>query len=354
MNKIQYIFCDYTMITVYLYTVLKYYVFESDIYNLQFVVALLFSFSINLLSHGYNKMSENNRDTLMFVCHFLFMKTLFAIFCNIILYFYGIIFYYGFIETIIFLSSIYTFITCKSCQEIKESNNFKIAQIQKIYSIIYKTFSKIKHFFVEKNYHNKFMEFISYLFKNIYIHVSSINSLLYENKRSKILYTNLSNVMGEIKLRTINALVPIFMSKFMPPSFFTAPNFEDDLGFNFDNDYKNLLNNNMNMDFLKNSSISDFDNVEDLDEVEVTPTVNKSEDENIIKNQNTDKKLSDNIGNLNSSQPTREELRKRLRQKIKSKRGGQPDFDRVLESALTKNNIEKVMKQISSGGIKLN
>uniref|UniRef100_A0A6G6AC23 Uncharacterized protein n=1 Tax=Borely moumouvirus TaxID=2712067 RepID=A0A6G6AC23_9VIRU len=338
---------------VYLYTLLKYYVLQSSIYNLQFLTIILFSFSVNLLSLGYNKLSENNCDTLMFVCHFLLTKTLFAIFCNIILYFYGIIFYYGFIETIIFLSSIYVFIVCKSRQTFEEPNKFNSHKIQKINSVIHKIFGKIKLFITEKNYDTKFIGFFTFAFKKMYNHITSIYCLLSENKRTETLYTKLSDLMGELKIKITNAMIPIFMNKLIPPSLFIPPNFDEDTKMNFDNDYKNLFTINNNMDFLNNSSICDFDDVEDLDEVEVTPVVNTNENNISDKNIN-EKKLGENIQVENSAQPTREELRKKLRQRIKSKRGGQPDFDKVLESAFTKNNIEKIMKQISSGNIKLN
>ncbi|AVL94666.1 hypothetical protein ma280 [Moumouvirus australiensis] len=290
----------------------------------------------------------------MFVCHFLLTKTLFAIFSNIVLCFYGIIFYYGFIETIIFLSSIYVFIVCKSRQTFKESNKFNSHKIQKINSILNKIFGKIKLLIVEKNYDTKFIGFFTSTFKKVYNHIISIYCLLSKNKRTETLYMKLSDLMGELKIKITNAMIPIFINKLMPPSLFVPPNFDEDIKMNFDNDYKNLFTINNNMDFLNNSSICDFDDVEDLDEVEVTPVLTPVVNNTVNENHINEKKINTSTQVENSAQPTREELRKKLRQRIRSKRGGQPDFDKALESAFTKNNIEKIMKQISSGNIKLN
>nr|URM62341.1 hypothetical protein [Mimivirus sp.] len=114
MTNIQYFFMDYSMMCIYLYILFKYCFMQSSMLNLKFIACSLLTIFVNVISIGYNKLSTETIDTMMFLCHMLFVKTLFAIISDFIILMCGILFYFGFAETILFVSLIYISIVSRT------------------------------------------------------------------------------------------------------------------------------------------------------------------------------------------------------------------------------------------------
>nr|WBF70922.1 hypothetical protein [Megavirus caiporensis] len=391
MTNIRYFFMDYSMICVYLYILFKYCFMQSSILNLKFLACTSLTIFVNVISIGYNQLSIETIDTMMFLCHMLFVKTLFAIISDFIILACGILFYFGFAETILFVSLIYISIVSRT----QKNNNVNINNtiIKKIVDNISKLVQKICSFIKCVNCKKQIIEYISLIAVKIYYHVKNKSSMLSKNTKSQQVIMHISQIMTQMKMNIFNAMIPIATNYFFgfsgqnmsTPNFSSStetknifdgifekmPNniyddiddndfndnyFNDNNKFMLDNEnilpkedfeekenkeYKNISNIDINMNFLNNSSIDDLDNIEDLDDnvSTIKPSINiESVPEKKIQTEE-ERKL---------------ELKKKLRQRIKSKRNGQPDFDKLLESAFTKNNIEKIMKQMSNKNININ
>lgn len=402
MTNIRYFFMDYSMICIYLYILFKYCFMQSSMLNLKFIACTSLTIFVNVISIGYNKLSIETIDTMMFLCHMLFVKTLFAIISDFIILMCGILFYFGFAETILFVSLIYISIVSRT----QKNNNVNINNtiVKKLVDNISKLVQKICSFIKCVNCRQQIIEYISLIAVKIYYHVKNKSSMLSQNTKSQQVIMHISQIVTQIKMSIFNAMIPIATNYFFGFSGqnISTPNFsskantknifdsifekmpnniyddmnddtndindDDDIyNNNFDDvnrfmlnnknilpeedfeekenkEYKNISNIDINMNFLNNSSIDDLDSIEDLDD-----NVSTIQSPNSIAPNEPIPEKSEQ-----TEQERKMELRKKLRQRIKSKRNGQPDFDKLLESAFTKNNIEKIVKQMSNKNININ
>ncbi|AVL93675.1 hypothetical protein mvi_315 [Megavirus vitis] len=408
MTNIRYFFMDYSMMCIYLYILFKYCFMQSSMLNLKFIACSLLTIFVNVISIGYNKLSIETIDTMMFLCHMLFVKTLFAIISDFIILMCGILFYFGFAETILFVSLIYISIVSRT----QKNNNVNINNtiVKKIFDNISKLVEKISNLVKCMNCRQQIIKYISLIAVKIYYHIKNKSSMLSQNTKSQQVIMHMSQIVTQMKMNIFNAMIPIATNYFfgfsgqnmstpdfssntntknifdsifekMPTNIYDDINddinddISDDINDdndnidnnNFDNvnrfmlnnknilpeedfedkeykEYKNISNIDINMNFLNNSSIDDLDSIEDLDD---NASIMKPSTNTINSEPTPEKKVQ-------TEQERKLELKKKLRQRIKSKRNGQPDFDKLLESAFTKNNIEKIVKQMSNKNININ
>ncbi|AVG46073.1 hypothetical protein [Acanthamoeba polyphaga mimivirus] len=312
----------------------------------------------------------------------------------------GILFYFGFAETILFISLIYISIVSRT----QKNNNVNINNtiVKKIFDNISKLVEKISNLVKCMNCRQQIIKYISLVAVKIYYHIKNKSSMLSQNTKSQQVIMHMSQIVTQMKMNIFNAMIPIATNYFFgfsgqnmsTPDFSSNTNtknifdsiFEkmptniyddinDDISDDNDNidnnnfddvnrfmlnnknilpeedfedkeykEYKNISNIDINMNFLNNSSIDDLDSIEDLDD---NASIMKPSTNTINSEPTPEKKVQ-------TEQERKLELKKKLRQRIKSKRNGQPDFDKLLESAFTKNNIEKIVKQMSNKNININ
>ncbi|AGD92248.1 hypothetical protein LBA_00329 [Megavirus lba] len=322
MTNIRYFFMDYSMMCIYLYILFKYCFMQSNMLNLKFIACSLLTIFVNVISIGYNKLSIETIDTMMFLCHMLFVKTLFAIISDFIILMCGILFYFGFAETILFVSLIYISIVSRT----QKNNNVNINNtiVKKIFDNISKLVEKISNLVKCMNCRQQIIKYISLITVKIYYHIKNKSSMLSQNTKSQQVIMHISQIVTQMKMNIFNAMIPIATNYFFgfsgqnmsTPDFSSNTNtknifdsiFEkmptniyDDINddINDDNDnidnnnfddvnrfmlnnknilpeedfedkeykeYKNISNIDINMNFLNNSSIDDLDSIEDLDD----------------------------------------------------------------------------------------
>lgn len=368
-----------TILLLYIFIFFKYIFYSVNYFNIQFIMATIMIVLISWINISHDNISEESHQTGKFIGHIMFINVCFSLFGEIISFIYSKIFYYGFINSII-LIYITSLITMS-----KLTNTFK----EKIQSCLLKSnigstiLNCLNYYYntyiITKKYNKKIIDLCKYCFSN-YIWIYSkivlgkfikINNELGNNKEFNIVKKNFNDKCSNIKQIVIEHAVQPYFIKTLQESLIKDP---------FDEShnkvrhlkamsYKNsLLDDSIDMSFLNNTNLAenndDFDDLDDIDLSNVPDvSVNQYNEEN---NEEINKeKLQTSKNTINKAIPdkiTRQERRAMLRKKIKNKqteRNGNknikqtmkmPDMQKMMDTMLKGDNLEKIMKEFPMSG----
>src|ERR1700733_14025166 len=316
-------FNDHFM-TIFGITLFKY-LFVSYI-DLEFIGYIVLSGILFYLKNLKFKICESIQDNLKYIGH-----TIFAILClstisNIVIFFYNIIFYFGFINTIVF---VYLLTILSSHLMLIIDNHYKnfiINVVNKGYQYISKPILLVKSF-----YEIYVKSLIFDLLKRLF----AINTYLLDNKKT----TNIKIIIKHKFNLISNKIISLIINK------------------NFQERY--------NMDFLKNNSIDQIidDDIDvDIDTIQATDESyerkerfeDKNEQDKNEQDKNEQDKNEEKKGTLSKS-----DLRSKYHQKIANKRilrqGRKNNLDEMIKNTLdsvSSDQLKNMMNSISSEQMK--
>jgi hypothetical protein len=332
-----------------------------------------------------DKLTNELKDIGKFLGHAMFVSVCFSLVCGFISLIYGIIFYFGFVNTMITIniicmlsmSSLVNLFKQELVRYFSKSNiGNKILELLNYY---YNTY------IISKKYCDKIAIFSKYIFQNyvwmytkiIFNKFMKINNELCDNKQSIVVKNKLDVKYSNAKNYFVEQIVqPYFIKSFQdalendPFSLMNPlnPSGTDFLINSMDkNQYKNNVSNenmNMNTSFLTNNKLNEKDNLDDLDDNEIdlknVPEVSKKQIEDAEK---LEKEITvhENKKPILNVEDKRAALRNKMAEKRTARTGGRnpkamqqnmanimnmPGMSQMMETMMKGDNLEKLMKQI--------
>lgn len=377
----------------------------GDMFNFQLISSFLLSIIVLTVTKLYHVITETLLDTLKFIGHSLYLSLTISLVLSTIQFIYNIIFYYGFINTIIFVNiitmilmggAIDSFTTYIYENLSKSAIGRKILQFMNNY---YNLYISIKDYLLRlRSFLFHLINKYCWLFAKFgYTQFSAVNKNLSDNIKSrKVKDSIISKYNDSQKLFVKNFVEPAIMKNFQK-TLKNSPFSEFILNSNNKNTFHDLnIKKQENNIIIPEMNINE-DVIDDLDnELDDEKTINNYNSSNLTNiNVNSNNKLeyssnkSDNpINEVNNTDNKSEngnnepiekkretvsidknELRKRLHNKIMSRRTErngammgkkriemaqnnlmnmmqQPGMDKAIENLLSGNNIDKLMKEI--------
>jgi hypothetical protein len=301
------------VILIYLFVMAKYIIFSTSI-DLQFIIVNAFLLLIIAMKVGKLYISATNYTIAKFTGHIMYMTICFMISCNIIAFFYNIIFCYGFINTVVVMNALYS---------------FNLAGIFGSMEVRYPCIERVKS--QTSSWYSNFQGVVdssSQLLKNIiakYLWPSSkyvfyklveVNSELSSNDKSIKMHKQYSN---KFTSGQNYCLQQMFQSQM--PEFLSDNCYKYDLSF----PYSNMENSFINATEISTDELDDFDSPEN------SPV-------------NTDLKPIEPKQNTSQN---REALKRKLAEKRAQRTGGSVNPPNInMQNFLNSNNIQKMMGEM--------
>jgi hypothetical protein len=382
-----------TIVFVYILIFLKFLFFSNTYFDLQFFTSSLLIVLLIWINMRTDKLTNEMQDFGKFLSYVMFISICFSLVCGLFSFVYNILFYFGFVNTIIIINTICMFLMSELVPLFKHNLNEKLTKS----NIGNKILSMITYYYntyiVSKKLGQKILDYINFFViqyvwtwcKFIFSKFIKINEELSNNSQSKIIKTKLNNKYSDAKNYIIEQIVqPFFIESFQnalkndPFDIMIDPN---NMPINKQKSYKNNLHNqNINMNFLLNTQVNNKDILDDLDDLDEAPDLSSIPAEN--QNETTDKiidNVTDNVTNnvtdkipdkMVSKQPTitaaerKAILKKKIAEKKASRRTGgtslgqrskqnqitnlmnMPGMNEMMETMLKGDNLEKIMKQM--------
>lgn len=393
-----------TILLVYIFIFTKYLFFSNSFFDVQFLISTMLVVLLTWMNIVSDKLSNEAKNIGKFLGHSMFLSICFSLVCGFISIIYNIIFYFGFVNTIIIGNIVCMMLMSGLVKLFKEEillylTKFTIGnKILDLMNYYYNTY------IISKKLYEKTLEFIGYIFKKyiweyskiVFRKFMKINNELCDNDQSILVKKKLDNKCSNTKNYVIEQIVqPYFIESFQ--NALTNNPFLL-LNQNNKNQYKNsLVNQNINMNFLKNNKIESQDDINDnnVDDLDVEPDLsnvlkvsskqieeaekldeNKSEipslstssDDSLMPNKDSENSNSSNMSTtpkLSTPEERKEAYRKAMARKKASRNTGSrnqnsmqqnmanimniPGMNKMMDTMLQGNNLEKLMKQIPPG-----
>jgi len=346
---------------------------------------------MNLLA---DRLSDKLKDIGKFLGHTMFISVCFSVVSGFISLIYNIVFVYGFVNTIVavyflstfLMSSIINMFARQLIESISQSNiGSKFLDLLNYYYNTYivskKIYERVKIFL--KKIARNYVLFYCKIIMNKFI---KINNELSDNQQSKLIKSKIDNKCSSTKNYIIEQIVqPYFIRSFqaaLEKDVFEMP-FNPNMGLYTNNkidtkivkpignQYKTTLpSNNIDMNFLGNNKIID-DSMDDLDDNDTDLDNSLKVSEEQIKDaEKLDNELNRELSEK-SKELTPEEKKNALRKKVAEKkaartagRGQQakqnmsnimamPGMNEMFETMLQGDNLEKIMKQMPQNNVSM-
>lgn len=391
-----------TLLTIYFLILIKYIFISDNYFDIHFIMSTLFIIIINWIKLAKNKGKtvDKIKDIGKFLTHVMFISFCFSIICNVISFIYGILFYFGFSNTIIFFKILCVFFMSDLIPMFKKQLNEKLSKS----NIGTKILEGINHYYntyvISKNIYEHVIEYGKYILKNyIWVYCKTIfnkfleiNNELAENSQSTIVKSKINDKYNDAKKYITNQVIqPMVMESFQSVlesepfanidlTNIDLTNFDMEIQNNSEEilpaskQYKKFPHvKNMNMSSLANKKTINDDNFDDLDEDLDLSNVPEVSEEQIKKAEMLDKKImanQDDIPKNKTSDDNRTALRKKMaekkairtignRQAIKNNISNimnmpemndfmkkMPGMNEMMNSMINGNNFDKLLNQI--------
>jgi len=383
-----------TIFLLYLFIFLKYVFFSEYLFDIQFFVSNLLMLLLTLMNLLADRLSDKLKDIGKFLGHTMFISVCFSVVSGFISLIYNIVFVYGFVNTIVavyflstfLMSSIINMFARQLIESISQSNiGSKFLDLLNYYYNTYivskKIYERVKIFL--KKIARNYVLFYCKIIMNKFI---KINNELSDNQQSKLIKSKIDNKCSSTKNYIIEQIVqPYFIRSFqaaLEKDVFEMP-FNPNMGLYTNNkidtkivkpignQYKTTLpSNNIDMNFLGNNKIID-DSMDDLDDNDTDLDNSLKVSEEQIKDaEKLDNELNRELSEK-SKELTPEEKKNALRKKVAEKkaartagRGQQakqnmsnimamPGMNEMFETMLQGDNLEKIMKQMPQNNVSM-
>ena len=380
-----------SIIAMYVFILIKYLLFATSFFDVQFIIASLLMMLLVWLNYYTGTLSNETEDKCKFLCHSMFVSVCMSLVCNFISLIYGVLFYFGFVNTIITVNIVSMFLMSELKKNISESVTSYLSKSTygtKFLELINYYYNE---YILSTNIYETVVSYVKYFLvnyvwvfiKSLYDKFMKINSSLCDNEQSKTVKNKLDNRYASTKNYIIEDVVQPYCIK----------SFQDALenqAFQLENQtfppetnrrilknpYKTIIpNNNISMSFLQKTDMKNDDNVDDdLDEDIDLSNVPVVPEKQITEAEILDKQIKEEK-NKPVQAPvkilTPEERRAALQRKLAEKRAARtpgmgrrnvksnqkemdnifnsmnmPGMDQMMENILKGNNLEKLMKQI--------
>ena len=376
-----------TIFCMYAFIVFKYFYFNSYIFDIQIILSTILMILLTWLTAGTIK-DNDTKEIGYFFSHNIFLSVCISLVCNFISAIYDIIFYFGFINTVIIINFVSMFIMSDLIKKVKIFiSNFAYGQI--LINTISNFYDK---YFLSIDTQNSITEYIKYFLteyvwwfiKKMYSEFMKINSALSKNNQSIMVKHKLNHKYDCTKNYIVNEHIqPYFIKSFQDAM--NAPFNMSFVNMSFDAPYKNnLLNQDINMSSLKSidlkndtNNFDDFDDLDAEDDLTNIPTVSQQQ---IMDAERLDKEINElqkkesektSASTQVESQPKilsqseqKAELKKKIAAKrssrVAGKRGGSnkamqreaqqlmniPGMGQIMENMMKDSGLEKLMASI--------
>jgi hypothetical protein len=334
---------------------------------------------VNWIKLNADKLSDEIKDMGTFLGHMMFISICFSIISSFISFIYGILFYFGFSNTIIFVKIVCVLLMSGLLPKYKEQLNEKLTKsnigrkILEFINYYYNTYV------VSKKIYEKIIEFVKFIIKKyvwvfckiIFHKFIKINNELSNNSQSKIVKSKLDEKYDNAKKYIIDQVIqPMVMKQFqhvLDSDPFTNINFGKPNSEISPKQYKNTIHTkSINMSSLTNKKTIDSDNIDDLDEELDLSNVPEVSKEQIEKAEKIDK--------TQTIQDNRAALKKKMAEKKAMRTSGSknqkvmnnisnlmnmpemndlmnmPGMNEMMKNMLKNNNLEKIVKQTPKNG----
>jgi hypothetical protein len=375
---------------LYIAILLRYFCFDSGF--LQFIFGSALVTILVWLNFCGRHISDEVKDLSKFVGHLLFLYTSITLFFDSVNFVYALIFYFGFINTLIFLAAVYSLFASNFFGVMRAKCYEKLSKYS-LGRIILNLINTIYNvFLLWSNLLNRVYKLFEYIIFNVvwnnliqllYIFIN-INRDLGDNKQS-------NNVKNEI-YKQFGSAQSLISEKFIMPML--LGNFQNSLS---QNDFvmpplskmqykNNMTNSDINMSFLAKNKINnnEVDDLDDLDEPVITNRSSESSESVESPKSEKTSETSDSVKTANltttteqttemkkSTDDNKAALRKKLAAQKAARRGGMPtipnnqrDLQQNMESLmevpgmsemmklmLKDNNLGNLMKQVTNRNI---
>lgn len=322
-----------TLFILYYIIFIKRIILDIEIIDFQLILLNVLSLFILFITIN-NSISKYMFNICKFIIHIIFMYICFTFIYDIMKLFYSLIFYFGFIRTIIIIN---VFLIVSS---------FINVIINKIYSNLSKSNLGNKILNMVDDYYNVYIaprkiEYCLYrIFKNIlyycrlYINrLWELNIELSNNEQSQNIINYLNNKYQNAKNTIIEMVVKPYFIKLM----------------------ENMLNNDINYykDILDSDNIDmdDISNIDDDLDIDINNISNDHKDENINivdeKKRKLKKRISEKKAIRVGDIPRKcKYVNSKSMNKDMFNLTNMPTMNEMMETMLKSDNIEKIMKQI--------
>ncbi|XWV25310.1 hypothetical protein QJ856_gp0460 [Tupanvirus deep ocean] len=359
-----------TIFLMYFFIFVKNLLFSYNFFDMQFFASTLLVILLSIINFCPERLTNETRDIGKFLGHAMFISVCFSLISGLVLMIYNVIFYFGFVNTIISLNMVFMFLMSSMVQMCKEQINDKLSKS----NIGNKILNLINYYYntyvVSKKLGNKLGDFVKLIMMNyvwvyckiVFNKFLKINNELSENSQSQIVKTKLDNKYSDAKKYFSEEVIqPFFIKSFqsaLENNPFAVINGNDK---DNQNHYKNTLSNqNINMSFLANTKFNENDNIDDLDDDLDMSNVPEVPKEQIEQAEKLEKEQE------NTKVLTAEEKRAALKKKMAEKRANRggpnrnqksmqnnmanlmnmPGMNEMMETMLKGDNLEKLMKQM--------
>lgn len=362
-----------SIMIMYFAIFIRYLYFRTSIFDVQFLSSTIIMMIIICINNFSEKLSKEILDIGKFLAHILFISVCFSVFCGFLSTIYAIIFYYGFVNTVIFINICFvSFISGITSIFGKQINH----QLSK--SVIGKTFLKSLNYYynlfvISGKLYEKTVSFVSMIFKNyiwyfakkIFFKLVNLNFFLGENNHSISVKNKVYGYFTDGKNYMFEQLLQRQFINSFNKSMLTDPFSEGINNISKKLHKANLPSDDIQMNFLKNTTIVDGEKLDDLDDDELTDSPTKV-DENETQ---PEEKTSTNL----TTDQKRIALRKKIRE-MRDARGGKtttmsnkskkttkkdvtnlmnmPGIDQMMKTMFEGDNLEKIMRQIPKDKIR--
>lgn len=302
------------------------YALQDSFLNFPFIASSLFMllYSLILTTHI-------SPDNLKFIAHSLFASIVIIFFCDLVALVYNILFYFGFVNTIIFVK----FIIILFGSEIPDNIASKLSEYRLFRYITQKVInlcSKLVEMFYRYNVHIYVLNYLWNFTKYLFGKLTAIHYQLSDNSRTRLVQNKLIAKYGEMSSHVMSFATQSYVNTM------------------FSNQEKNPSS-NISMSFLSNTKVEEID--DDLDDeptetvahvVEPTPEpVEMSKDERraILKKKCAAKRkgLRENKHNPREMQANAMNMKNMM---------NTPLMKQMMESMLKDDGLKNMMSQVSS------
>lgn len=364
-----------TVLLLYIFVFFKYIFYASSYFSLQFIMGTIMIGLLSWINISHNKITEESRQTGKFIGHTMFINVCFSLFNEAISFIYSKIFYYGFVNTIILVYIVFLIAMSKLTSTFKAKIRSRMSKSNLGNTILNLINYYYNSFIVTKKYNEKIVKVCKYYFNN-YIWVYSkivlskfikINNELGDNKEFNSVKKKINDQCSNIKQIVIERAVQPYFIKSLQESLTNDPfdETQNKVRHLKGMSYKNsLLDDSIDMSFLNNTNlVENNDDLDDLDDIDLSnvPDAPTNQDEELDE-ETIQQPFKNTVKKVAPEKMSRQERRAMLRKKIKNKqmeRGGNknvkqamkmPGMQKMMDTMLKGDNLEKIMKEFPMGG----
>lgn len=366
-----------TIIMIYFFIFLKYLFFSKSYFDMQFFASSLLIGILVWINMAKNIISDKTKNIGKFMGHSLFISVCFSLVCSFISLIYNIIFFFGFVNTIVMVNII-CMLLMSGLTNLFKTNMFEYLTKSNIGNKILDMSNYYYNTYImPKKYTEKIMNLMRHIAYNyIWVCVKimfnkfiKINSELSDNNQSENVKNNIDIKLSNAKHYFIEQILqPYFIKSFQdalendPFMLANSSNNEILINSSAKYPYKSITSNkNMYMNFLANSNIDGNDDIDDLDEIDLknVPEVSQKQLEDA---EELEKKLiEENKKQEHCNEEKKAILKKKMAEKKALRTGtlnkkhaqqnfanimNMPVMDQMMDTMLKGDNLEKILKQI--------